>query len=139
MTLGDGPKTMHGPARLAKMLTCVDNLFCDRVKKTPSQLVKIGKKDPLKIEDIMMDHVTWMESKGYAYAYIRGVIKTVKSWLNYNHITLQRKIRIDDRAKSKALENEQTSDQVTLYNILNMADPRQRVIISMMAYTGIRP
>ena len=115
------------------------NLFCDLVKKTPSELVKIGKKEPLKLEDILMDHVTWMESKGYTYSYIGGVIKTVKSWLNYNRITIQRKIRIDNRAKSKALENEQTPDQVTLYNRLNMADPRQRVVISMMAYSGIRP
>ena len=42
------------------------NIFCDRVGMMPQQLVKKGRDDPMKAENILLDHVSWMEEKKYA-------------------------------------------------------------------------
>ena len=47
------------------------NLFCYRLKTTPATLARTGKKDPKKIEDMLMDHVSWMESQNFSSGYIR--------------------------------------------------------------------
>ncbi len=48
----------------------------------------------MKAENIMLDHVSWMEDQNYAPGYIAGMIRTVKAWLDYNHIEIRRKIKI---------------------------------------------
>lgn len=48
------------------------NLFCHRTNTTPSSLVKIGKKDVIKLENILLDHVSWLESQNYAPNYSTG-------------------------------------------------------------------
>ncbi|MDH3490086.1 MAG: hypothetical protein OEL56_06525 [Nitrosopumilus sp.] len=55
------------------------NLFCYRTNTTPARLVKIGKKDIIKIEDMLLDHVFWLESQNYAPNYIDGILKSIKS------------------------------------------------------------
>ena len=57
------------------------NLFCIRTKMTPAKLVRMGKKDAIKVEDVLLDHVSWLESQGYAPNYIDGILKSVKAWL----------------------------------------------------------
>ena len=54
------------------------NLFCYRTNTTPTKLVKIGKKDVIKIEDMLLDHVSWLESQNYAPNYIDGILKVSK-------------------------------------------------------------
>jgi len=43
---------LNADIRLRKL-----NLFCHRTGTTPAKLVKIGKKDVIKIEDMLLDHV----------------------------------------------------------------------------------
>ena len=52
----------HDNLRRSSMLTCTIrlrrlNLFCDRVGMTPRELAKMGRKDPMKAENTMLDHV----------------------------------------------------------------------------------
>ncbi len=47
------------------------------------------------LEDLVLDHVSGMERQGKAPGYIEGMIKSVKSWLSYNEIKLNRKERDD--------------------------------------------
>lgn len=42
------------------------NLFCIQHKTSPKELVSIGKEDARKLEDLLHDHVTELESKKYA-------------------------------------------------------------------------
>ena len=81
----------HDNLRRSSALTCSVrrgrlNLFCDRVDMTPQELAGTGRNDPMKVENILLDHVSWMEEKKYAPGYIKGVMTAVKSWLEYNHI-----------------------------------------------------
>ena len=45
------------------------NLFCYRTNTTPSSLIKIGKRDVIKLKNILLDHVSWLESQNYAPNY----------------------------------------------------------------------
>ncbi len=70
------------------------NLFCYRTNTTPAKLVKVGRKDVITIENMLLDHVSWLESQNYAPNYIDGILKSIKSWLVFNYIELKRKVKI---------------------------------------------
>ena len=66
------------------MLTCTVrlrrlNLFCDRVGMTPHELAKMGRRDPMRAENALLDHVSWMEEKRYALGYTKEMLAAVKS------------------------------------------------------------
>ena len=115
------------------------NLFCYRTNTTPTKLVKIGKKDVIKIEDMLLDHVSWLESQNYAPNYIDGILKSVKSWLVFNYIELKRKVKIANAGIPVQIQDEQVPTKTQLQSILNVANPRTRTSISLMAFSGIRP
>ena len=115
------------------------NLFCYRTNVTPSSLVKIGRKDVIKLENILLDHVSWLESQNYAPNYIDGIIKSIKSWLVFNYIEPKRKIRIANAGIPVNIQDEQVPTKEQLQSILNVSNPRTRASISLMAFSGIRP
>ena len=130
--------------RRSSVVTCIVrlrrlSLFCHRVGATPRRLAETGRDDPMEIENMLLDHVSWMEEKKYAPGYIAGVIGTVKSWLEYNRIEIRRKIRIADSDVPVSIQDEKIPDREQLRRMLDAADPRCRVIISMMAFAGVRP
>jgi len=115
------------------------NLFCYRTDTTPVKLVKIGKKDVIRIEDMLLDHVSWLESQNYAPNYIEGILKSIKSWLVFNYIELKRKIKIANAGIPVNIQDEQVPTKTQLQSILNVSNPRTRSSISLMAFSGIRP
>ena len=115
------------------------NLFCYRTNTTPSSLVKIGEKDVIKLEDMLLDHVSWLESQNYAPNYIEGILKSIRSWLIFNYINPKRKIRIANAGIPVNIQDEQVPTKEQLQAILNVANPRTRASISLMAFSGIRP
>jgi len=115
------------------------NLFCYRTNTTPSSLVKIGKKDVIKLENILLDHVSWLESQNYAPNYIDGILKSIRSWLVFNYIEPKRKIRIANAGIAVNIQDEQVPTKEQLQSILNVVNPRTRTSISLMAFSGIRP
>ena len=134
----------HDNLRRSSILTCTVrlrrlNLFCDRVGMTPRELAKMGRRDPMKAENTLLDHVSWMEEKGYAPGYTKGMLAAVKSWLEYNHIEIKRKIKIANSDVPVSIQDEKVPDKEQLKKILDAADPRSRAIISMMAFAGVRP
>ena len=134
----------HDNMRRSSAITCSVrlrrlNLFCSRVGVTPHELARTGRDDPMKSENVLLDHVSWMEEKKYAPGYIAGVIGAVKSWLEYNHIEIRRKIKIANSDVPVSIQDEKIPDKGQLKKMLDAADPRCRVIISMMAFAGVRP
>ncbi len=115
------------------------NLFCYRTNTTPSSLVKIGKKDVIKLENMLLDHVSWLESQNYAPNYIDGILKSIKSWLVFNYIEPKRKIRIANAGIPVNIQDEQVPTKEQLQSILNVSNPRTRASISLMTFSGIRP
>ena len=134
----------HDNLRRSSNLTCTVrlrrlNLFCDRVEMTPHEMARAGRDDPMKAENTLLDHVSWMEEKKYASGYITGMVCAVKSWLDYNHIEIRRKIKVANSDVPVTIQDEKVPDKAQLKKMLDAADPRCRAIISMMAFAGVSP
>lgn len=115
------------------------NLFCYTIDTTPAKLISIGKKDAIAIENILLDHVSWLESQNYSPNYIDGILKSIKSWLHHNYIELKHKIRIANAGIPIRIQDEAVPTKEILKAILDVASPRERASISLMAFSGIRP
>ena len=115
------------------------NLFCYTTDTTPAKLASVGKKDAIAIENILLDHVSWLESQNYSPNYIDGILKAIKSWLSYNYIELKRKIRITNAGVPVNIQDEIIPTKEILKSIIDVANPRTRASISLMAFSGLRP
>ncbi|MFQ6107049.1 MAG: site-specific integrase, partial [Thermoplasmata archaeon] len=115
-------------------LRCIGR-FCERTQTKPGELVKMPKK---KREDLIHDYVTEREREGKAGSFIESELKAVKSWLSWNDITLGRKIKVKGTKSTPTLAEERIPDQESLSRILNAADPRARVAVSLVAFSGLR-
>jgi len=56
--------------------------------------------------------------KGKSPGYIQGFLKTVKSWLRYNNISLTRRIKIKNSTATPTIENEKVPSQEELARFL---------------------
>ncbi|MDE1767146.1 MAG: hypothetical protein KGI27_12875 [Thaumarchaeota archaeon] len=115
------------------------HLFCKQHDTSPQDLVSSGKENTRKLEDLLHDCVSEMESKGYAPGYIDNTMKAIRSWLSYNYIELKRKIKIANATIPLTLQNEKIPSKQELKDILNAATRRGRASISLMAFAGLRP
>jgi len=57
-------------------------------------------------QDSLEDLVTKLESEKKSPGYIRGLLKSVRSWLRYNDVTLTRKIKISNPNTIPTIEDE---------------------------------
>jgi len=114
------------------------SLFCEQNNLSPRELVDFGQKDRKKLENLIQDHITIMESEEKAPGYIGGIIKGVKSWLIHNEIELKRKIRISNRGATPTIEDERVPDKEELKTLLMYGDERASALICLVAQTGLR-
>ena len=115
------------------------HMFCKMHQMTPMQVADLGIRDLKIVTDLLVDHVTIMEEKGYAPGYTEGIITAVKSWLRHFDVYVQRRIRISNSHLTPTLENERVPNEQEMTEIYNNASQRDAVIISLMAKSGLRP
>ena len=81
--------TMTADVRLRRL-----GVYCERTNTTPKELAQIGIDSVKKVEDALLDYVSFLEKSGYAPSYIEDILKALRSWLSFNYIRLMRKIKI---------------------------------------------
>jgi integrase len=113
--------------------------LCELLNTTPKSMVEKAKSDLAGFQDMLEDMVVRLEDEGKAPGYIADLMKTVKSWLRYNDITLTRKIKIKNSTATPTIENEKVPSQEELAKILRASPPRIKAAISLMAFSGLRP
>ena len=109
--------------------------FCETMKKDPGKLLKL--KD-MQLADLISDYVGDMEDKGKSGGYIASTVKAVKSWLSFNGIKIPRKIKINGANDTPTLDDKGIFSPEDLKKVLDSADVRGRMAISMVAFSGIR-
>lgn len=114
-------------------------VYCENTNTTPVKFAEIGIKSVRKVEDLLLDYVSFLEKKEYAPSYIEDILKTLRSWLSFNYVRLMRKIKIKNADIPVTLENEEIPSKKKLGEVLNSASARERVSISLMALAGVRP
>jgi len=114
------------------------SLFCEQNGLTPKELIDLGRKDRKKLEDMIEDHTTRMESEGKSPGYIAGILKGVKSWLVHNEVELKRKVKISNRGATPTIDDERVPDKEELKALLMYGDERASAAICLIAQSGLR-
>ncbi len=111
------------------------------VKKgmTVDGLVEMGVGNVRDVEDMLMDFVSELHGEGKSPGYIENYLKSVKSWLQFNSVSLVRKIKIGNRGATPTLDDERVPTPDELLQVLGYAGVRGRCSIALMALSGVRP
>ena len=110
--------------------------FCVFNEMKPADLIKMK---PEKRDSLILSYVDKRAKSGMSGSFIESELKSVKSWLSWNSISIVKKIKIPGSNRRPSLKNETIPGQDELKKILNSADSRERVAISLVAFSGIRP
>ena len=109
--------------------------FCDVTKTTPKKLSTINEKDA---HNIMLDFVSYYERKGRAGSYINSILKTVRSWLLFNNISVKQKIKVKGSNTRPTLKDKQVPDQEKLRQIFLSGNKQKRTASALIALSGLR-
>jgi len=110
--------------------------FCEINNTDPIAIAKMTEKE---IANMLMDTVSLLESQGKAGSFIAGIMKSVKSWLSFNGISIKQKIKVKGVDSTPSLKDEKIPSQEELKRIFLSGDKKSRVASSLMAFSGIRP
>jgi integrase len=86
--------------------------------------------------EFLLRLINHFEAKGIAGSAVHGYVKTVKGWLVFNGIEVKKKIKVNDFPVRYETERIPTKEE--LQRILDVADLRARVAISLIAFSGFR-
>jgi len=103
--------------------------------KGPKQIASLKPKDAT---NFILDVVSALESQKRSGSYISNCVKPLKSWLEFNGITIQQRIKIPGRGELTRVADERPPMPEELARILNAADLRAKVACSLVAFTGVR-
>jgi hypothetical protein len=112
---------------------------CELLETTPKGLLDKSRSDLKGFQDSLEDLVTRLESEKKSPGYIRGLLKSVRSWLRYNDVTLTRKIKISNPNATPTIEDEQIPSKEELSKILRASSSRARVAEVLIAFADLRP
>jgi len=98
----------------------------------------MAKMDSRKGANFMMDVVGTLEKEGKSGSYIAALIKPVKSWMEFNEISIQQKIKVRGRDELVRFGDERTPTTEELRTILITADLRGRTAAAIVAFAGVR-
>jgi hypothetical protein len=112
---------------------------CDLMGTTPRKMVVQAKRNIRRFQDELEDLVSELEADKKAPMYISGILKAVRSWLNYNDINLTRRIKITNPSATPTIEDEQVPSQEELARIFRQSPSRIRLAEALMAFADLRP
>jgi hypothetical protein len=105
-----------------------------RFKKTPKEIASLSPKHGA---DFLMDIVSALEGEGRSGNYIANCIKPLKSWLEFNGVTIQERIK-SGRGETPTRSDERPPIPDELKKILAAADLRTKTACSLVAFSGVR-
>ncbi|WP_456327130.1 tyrosine-type recombinase/integrase [Archaeoglobus sp.] len=108
--------------------------FCQHYSVTPQTLVQM---DEITLRNLILDYVTLLESQNKSSSYISTHLKAIKNWLKFNgrNLTISIKLPKDKRISQK----ERVPSRNELKKILASATLKEKAVISLLAFSGVRP
>ncbi len=113
--------------------------FCRLMETTPTKMVEDVRDHRKSFEDSLMDFLGSQIDAGRKPGYLGNYLKAVRSWLDYHGLTIQRRIKLGNMRATPTLTDEQIPSGEQLKDLLLAATLRGRVVISLMAFSGLRP
>ena len=105
----------------------------------PEELLDRAKNDFDSLKGEIADQIRQLERKGTQGASISTSLKAVISFLRFFNISRKFNINIKNENRNLNAERERIPDKEELAKILKIATVRERVAISLMAFSGLRP
>ncbi len=109
---------------------------CEGHGKTPKDLMAMASNER---RDFLTDLVSAMESRGLAGGYIESTLKAIRSWLTFNNVPWEHRIKVRGAQATPTLAKERVPSQEELRRIFLAASSRERVAAAFMAHAGLRP
>ena len=106
----------------------------------PDSIIELAKSDVEQFRRKVMRRVREMERKGKAGSYISVSLRPLLSYLKFYDVVVRlNNINIKNEDRNRTVEEERVPTKDELKTILLRANVRQRAIISLIAFSGIRP
>ncbi|MGP6220772.1 hypothetical protein [Caldiplasma sukawensis] len=113
--------------------------YCHLNATNPKKILKNAKNNEKEFKDKFIDFIRKLEREGKAGSYIARFKKVILSWLKFNGISLQLAVNISGENETPTIANEIVPSKEELARILRKATSRGRVIMALMAFSGLRP
>lgn len=110
--------------------------ICSKFGTTPAKLAKMKSKDATAFA---LKVISYCESAKYLGNNTRLYVAALKAWWTFNGTGPSAKIRIAGAGEYLKYENETVPTQAELWKIINAADVRGKVLVSLSAFAGLRP
>lgn len=110
--------------------------FATRTGTTPHAVAKLSKKEAYRA---LLDFVSAEQKRGIAGSAVVTYVKAVKSWLAFNDVIVDQRIKVEGAQATPTLENEVVPTQEQLRQVLLAANPKVRVAVALLAFSGVRP
>ncbi len=112
--------------------------FCEQMTVTPAEIVQKARRQ-VSVRDLLSRFVDREVHKGRAAWYIHSSLIAVKSWLAFNDRPLTLKVEIPSNTVSARRENERVPTVEEMRSVVLAAKPHERVVVALMAFSGLRP
>ena len=112
------------------------SLFCDHTGISPDDLLKLSN---AKLNDVFEKFLNDMQKAGNMGSYIAKFKHSINNFQRFNRRSARVTVDIQNENKSSKYRGEDIPTKPVLQSILDTATPRSRVIISLMAFSGLRP
>lgn len=112
-------------------------LYCELEKTAPQRILEEG--ESKEFRDRFFDFVREMESKGKAGSYIGRFRKVLLSWLKFNNVKVELRVKIRGEGETPTISKERVPEKDELARIIRMASPRARISVALIAFSDLRP
>ena len=114
-------------------------LWLEYLDKDPENIIEFARDNFEDFKGSVSDQIRKMESKGTMGSSISTSIKALISYLKFYNVVVRLGINIKNENRNLNAERERIPDKEELSRILRIATLRERVSISLMAFSGLRP
>ena len=114
-------------------------LWLEYLDRDPDSIIEFAKTDFDEFKGSVSDKIRKLEKKGIAGSSISTSVKPMMSYLKFNNVIVKLNINIKNENRNFNAERETVPDKENLSTVLRHASVRERVSISLMAFSGLRP
>lgn len=114
-------------------------LWLEYLHKDPDSLIEFVKNDFDEFKGQVSDQIRRMERDGIHGASISTSIKPMISFLKFYNVVVKLNLNIKNENRNLKAEKETIPEKYQLRSILLKASKRERVAVSLMAFSGLRP
>ena len=114
-------------------------LWMEYLHKDPDNLIEFVKNDFEEFKGQVSDQIRKMERDGIHGASISTSIKPMISFLKFHNVVVRLSLNIKNENRNLNAEKETIPEKYQLRSILLKASLRERVAISLMSFSGLRP